>query len=118
MGTILENDRATVTMTVDPGFTVTEGQTVKLKFTLSEALPHILLLDILDMRHETATKQDGDGGATEADYTFPDSGTFTELLVKANQISGTFDIPIVDDEVAEPDETVELEFQSFNRGIR
>ncbi len=44
LGTILENDRATVTMTVDPGFTVTEGQTVKLKFTLSQALPHILLL--------------------------------------------------------------------------
>ena len=116
LGTILENDRATVTMTVDPGFTVTEGQTVKLKFTLSQALPYQLLVRIHDMRHETATKKDGDGGATEADYTFPDS-SFTELLIKANQISGTFDIPTVDDTVTEPNETVELEFNSFNRGI-
>ena len=103
-------------MTVNPPeFTVTEGQTVKFKFTLSQALPHILLLDILDMRHETATKQAGDGGATKADYTFPNDTTFARFEVPVDDTEFTINIPIVDDEVAEPDETVKLRFQSFNR---
>ena len=115
LGTILENDRATVTMTVDPGFTVFEGQTVKLTFELSEALPYIWVLNILDMRHETATKQAGDGGATEADYTFPSSNTHFQDEIPIGHTSLTVSIPIVNDEVAEPDETVELSFSSFNR---
>ena len=114
LGTILENDHATVTVKPDP-FTITEGETGTLTFELSQALPYPLLVRIHDMRHETATKKAGDGGATEADYTFPDS--FGELLIKANERSGTFDIPTKDDEIAEPDEKVELLFETYNRNL-
>ena len=114
LGIIEEDDRVTLTLTPDP-INITEGETQTLTFTLSELVPHVVRIGINDVDHSnphrTATRNVPDGGATMADYTW----SFREMEIQANTRTGTIDITAIDDNVAEPDEVFELEFQSFNR---
>ncbi len=114
LGIIEEDDRVTLTLTPDP-INIIEGETQTLTFTLSEPVPHKVRIGINDVdhpnSHRTATRNVPDGGATMADYTW----SFQEVIIEANTKTGTIDITAIDDNVAEPDEVFELEFQSFNR---